>query len=48
VEGYPRRVWLGRDGEAPIEQYNITGMTHGTPLNPGTGAGESGAAGLMH
>jgi poly(hydroxyalkanoate) depolymerase family esterase len=45
VEGYPRRVWQGDDGEELIEHYVITGMAHGTPLNPGTGDGESGEAG---
>lgn len=45
VEGYPRRVWLGADGRELIEQYTITGMAHGIPLMPGTGEGESGAAG---
>jgi poly(hydroxyalkanoate) depolymerase family esterase len=45
VESYPRRVWLGKGGEELIEQYAITGMAHGTPLNPGTGEGESGEAG---
>jgi len=45
VEGYPRRSWLGADGAPLIEQYTITGMAHGIPLDPGTGQGESGAAG---
>jgi poly(hydroxyalkanoate) depolymerase family esterase len=45
VAGYPRRAWLGTDGNALIEQYTITGMAHGIPLDPGTGEGESGAAG---
>jgi poly(hydroxyalkanoate) depolymerase family esterase len=45
VAGYPRRIWLGKDGTPLIEQYLITGMAHGIPLDPGTGAGESGAAG---
>jgi poly(hydroxyalkanoate) depolymerase family esterase len=45
VAGYPRRAWLGADGAALIEQYTITGMAHGIPLDPGTGEGESGAAG---
>jgi poly(hydroxyalkanoate) depolymerase family esterase len=45
VGGYPRRTWMGADGRALIEQYSITGMAHGIPLNPGTGAGESGQAG---
>jgi poly(3-hydroxybutyrate) depolymerase len=45
VAGYPRRSWLGTDGTPLIEQYEITGMDHGIPLDPGTGEGESGAAG---
>ncbi len=45
VAGYPRRAWLGADGAPLIEQYTITGMAHGIPLDPGTGEGESGAAG---
>jgi poly(hydroxyalkanoate) depolymerase family esterase len=45
VAGYPRRRWLGADGAPLIEQYTITGMAHGIPLDPGTGEGESGTAG---
>jgi poly(hydroxyalkanoate) depolymerase family esterase len=45
VETYPRRSWLGADGVPLIEQYEITGMAHGIPLDPGTGEGESGRAG---
>ena len=45
VASYPRRSWLGADGTPLIEQYTITGMAHGIPLDPGTGEGESGAAG---
>ena len=45
VAGYPRRGWLGADGTPLIEQYTITGMAHGIPLDPGTGEGESGTAG---
>jgi poly(hydroxyalkanoate) depolymerase family esterase len=45
VAGYPRQVWLGAGGKPLIEQYTITGMAHGIPLDPGTGEGESGAAG---
>ena len=45
VAGHPRRSWLGTDGTPLIEQYEITGMDHGIPLDPGTGEGESGAAG---
>jgi hypothetical protein len=45
IAGHPRRTWLGKDGVAVIEQYEITGMAHGIPLDPGTGEGESGEAG---
>ena len=45
VEGYPRRAWLGGDGRPVIEQYTITGMAHGIPLQPGTDEGQSGEAG---
>lgn len=45
VAGHPRRIWLGADGAPLIEQYEITGMAHGIPLDPGGGEGESGAAG---
>jgi poly(hydroxyalkanoate) depolymerase family esterase len=45
IEGHPRRTWLAAGGEPLIEQYMITGMDHGIPLDPGTGEGESGQAG---
>ena len=45
VAGYPRRSWLDKDAAALIEHYEITGMAHGIPLDPGTGEGESGVAG---
>ncbi len=44
VNGYPRRLWTGPQGEALIEEYVITGMAHGTPLMPGTDEGQSGEA----
>ncbi len=47
VGGYPRRAWLGADGSPLIEQYTITGMAHGIPLDPGTGEGELGEAGAQ-
>jgi poly(hydroxyalkanoate) depolymerase family esterase len=46
VHDFPRRAWLGADGNALIEQYVITGMAHGIPLDPsggGDGLGEAGA-----
>jgi poly(hydroxyalkanoate) depolymerase family esterase len=44
VEGYPRRVWLGAKGAPLIEQYMITGMAHGVPLD-GAGRDAIGEAG---
>lgn len=44
VEGYPRRAWLGANGEPLIEHYSITGMGHGIPIGGGPdGVGEAGA-----
>jgi feruloyl esterase len=40
-----RRVWQDADGVALIEEYEIAGMAHGVPLDPGTGEGQSGEAG---
>ncbi|HET9637651.1 MAG TPA: PHB depolymerase family esterase [Allosphingosinicella sp.] len=44
VEGYPRRTWLGTEGEPLVEQYMITGMAHGIPLD-GSGEDKLGEAG---
>jgi len=32
VDGYPHRVWCDATGRALIEDYEITGLAHGTPL----------------
>lgn len=45
VAGQARRRWTGPDGRVMIEQVTIAGMGHGTPLNAGTEAGQSGVAG---
>ncbi len=45
VDGYPRRQWRGPDGRVMVEQMEITGMGHGTPLAPGQADGQSGVAG---
>jgi poly(hydroxyalkanoate) depolymerase family esterase len=34
VEGYPHRIWCDSNGRDVIEEYSITGMAHGTPLDP--------------
>ncbi|HEX8400868.1 MAG TPA: PHB depolymerase family esterase [Allosphingosinicella sp.] len=44
IDGYPRRQWRGPDGTILVEQLEITGMGHGTPLAPGNEAGQSGVA----
>jgi feruloyl esterase len=33
VSGFPHRVWL-LGGKAVVEDYSITGMAHGTPIDP--------------
>ncbi|MFC4255711.1 PHB depolymerase family esterase [Altererythrobacter xixiisoli] len=45
VDGYPRRVWRNDDDRDVIEEYSITGMGHGTPLDTlsDDGCGRSGA-----
>lgn len=35
VDGYPRRVWCNNEGREVIEEFSITGMGHGTPLDTG-------------
>ncbi|MEF8708043.1 MAG: hypothetical protein V5B38_03825 [Candidatus Accumulibacter propinquus] len=44
VDGYPRRVWQGPDGEELIESYTITGMSHGAALDPGAEPHQCGTA----
>lgn len=35
VDGYPRRVWCDDEGREVIEEFSVTGMGHGTPLDTG-------------
>lgn len=44
ADGHARSLWANAGGAVLLEHYAIAGMAHGTPLRPGTGAGESGAA----
>ncbi|HYW14733.1 MAG TPA: PHB depolymerase family esterase [Allosphingosinicella sp.] len=44
VEGYPRQSWRDSKGETLVEQYTITGMAHGIPLD-GSGEDSLGEAG---
>jgi poly(hydroxyalkanoate) depolymerase family esterase len=45
VDGYPHQVWRNADGRVVVEEYSITGMGHGAPLDTGPidGCGKSGA-----
>lgn len=44
VAGYPHSVYQGAGGTAQVETYSITGMGHGQPIDPGTGAAQCGTA----
>ncbi len=35
VQGYPHKVYMDATDKALVEIYNITGMGHGTPIDPG-------------
>lgn len=45
VDGYPHHVWQDRQGRTVLEEYRITGMGHGTPLDTAgaEGCGKRGA-----
>lgn len=45
VAGYPHKVYKDSSGKPVVETYTITGMGHGTPVDPGTGATQCGRAG---
>lgn len=45
VGGYPHRVYRDAAGVARVETWTITGMGHGTPVDPGTGETQCGTAG---
>ena len=45
IGGHPRRQWTAADGTVLVEHVAIKGMAHGTPLDPGSGEGQSGVAG---
>jgi poly(hydroxyalkanoate) depolymerase family esterase len=45
IGGYPRRVYRDASGAARVETWTITGMGHGTPVDPGTGETQCGTAG---
>jgi poly(hydroxyalkanoate) depolymerase family esterase len=45
VDGHPRRIWVNAAGEDVIEDYIISGMSHGAPIAISTGEQRHGAAG---
>ena len=45
VAGYPHKVYKDAAGRALVETYTITGMGHGTPVDPGSGETQCGTAG---
>jgi poly(hydroxyalkanoate) depolymerase family esterase len=45
VAGYPHQVFRDASGSPAVETYGITGMGHGQPVDPGSGAGQCGTAG---
>ncbi len=45
VGGYPHAVYRDGDGRDVVETYTITGMGHGQPVDPGSGAEQCGTAG---
>ena len=44
VAGYPHKVYRDAAGRNAVELYAITGMGHGTPVDPGTGPTQCGIA----
>ncbi|MGW7200438.1 extracellular catalytic domain type 1 short-chain-length polyhydroxyalkanoate depolymerase [Streptomyces chryseus] len=45
VAGYPHAVYHDSAGRPVVESYSITGMGHGQPVDPGSGAEQCGTAG---
>lgn len=45
VGGFPHRVYKDAGGTPRVETYTVTGMGHGTPVDPGTGETQCGTAG---
>ena len=40
VEGYPHYVYADASGRAVVEYYDVTGMGHSVPMDPGRGCGD--------
>ena len=44
VKGFAHRVFKDANGEAVVESFDVTGMSHGVPIDPGSGADQCGTA----
>jgi poly(hydroxyalkanoate) depolymerase family esterase len=44
VNGFPHESYKDTHGRVMVETYNITGMSHGHPVDPGTGLNQCGTA----
>src|SRR6516164_343386 len=44
VKGFPHQTFKDATGNAVVETYSITGMSHGDPVDPGTGSDQCGTA----
>ena len=44
VKGFPHQTFKDASGNAVVETYSITGMSHGDPVDPGTGSDQCGTA----
>ena len=42
LRGFPHQVFKGAGGNAIVELISVTGMSHGTPIDPGAGADQCG------
>jgi poly(3-hydroxybutyrate) depolymerase len=42
VKGFPHAVFKDATGTAVVETFSITGMDHGTPVDPGSGPEQCG------
>jgi poly(3-hydroxybutyrate) depolymerase len=42
VKGYPHRVYQDPAGNALVDTYELTGMDHGLPIDPGSGEDQCG------
>ena len=47
VKGYPHKAYKDASGNVVAETYAITGMQHGTPVDPGAAADQCGTAGAF-